>query len=171
MDTVPSLFDLTPTDYAALAPEADIIGGGNPGLPIVMNSGVMVVKNTDWARRFLARWWKLRCGFFDQYSLWKAFFETWAAEAPSFTYDGAIFETYAAARRGALDALLGGLDSLAPASSSFAWTCGGECRYVLLKTGCLLEPLQVLTKVLILPVVPFVVPRVSRKVGVLAWSP
>ena len=148
-DALPALRDVAPATYLELAPAADVVGGANPGLPIVMNSGLLLVRNTAWARDLLGRWWALRCGFFDQYSLWKALFEAWKRDA-GFAYDAAIFADYSAARRGALGAVVEGLGTLAGAR----WPLGGDARAVFAETGCLVEPLE-LPKVLLLPVMPF----------------
>jgi len=129
-----------------------------------------MLRNTAWARRFLARWWARRCGFYDQYGLWRALFEAWKEEG--FAYDPSVFADYAAARRKALEALVEGLGALVPAAAR--WPCAGDCRRTLRLTGCLVEPLE-LPHVAVLPVQPFhdrgrVVPPLQARVGSGWWA-
>ena len=166
MDTLPSRKDLAPDAYIRLAPDADVIGGSNPSLPILLNSGLMFLRSTPWTAALLESWWRLRCGFKDQLSLWRALFEAWAAESAEFTYDDRVFENYATARHAALPHVLGdaALNALAEPFHSSRWTCSGDCRRALQDTGCLLEPLR-LRHVLLLPVVPFRDPSLPAFAG------
>lgn len=160
MDTLPSMTSLAPHDYLKLSPSANLIGGSNPSLPILLNSGLLFVRNTHWSRSFLKRWWALRCGFKDQLSLWKALFEAWGKET-SFSYPDHALTTYATARHYALPLVIENLPLLLEPATR--WACGGDCAAALKHTGCQLEPLR-LRHVLLLPVVPFVDARTAVKV-------
>mmetsp|Transcript_8652 Transcript_8652/g.26040 ORF Transcript_8652/g.26040 Transcript_8652/m.26040 type:complete len:457 (+) Transcript_8652:185-1555(+) len=158
MDTLPARPELSPDRYLKLAPEAHLVGGSNPTLPILLNSGLLFVRNSKWARDFLRTWWKLRCGYKDQYSLWKALFQTWAAEAEDARWrpHRHVFDSYDSARHFVLPKVLeeGALKTLrAPGAR---WACGddSDCGRILRQTGCLIEPLH-LRNVLLLPVTPF----------------
>merc|ERR1711903_151474 len=70
LDTVPVSYDVSPNDYLSLQPSA--------GLPILMNSGLLIVRNTAWSRSVLLEaWWRRRAQTPDQLSLWEALFEGW----------------------------------------------------------------------------------------------
>ena len=62
LDTVPVDFTVTPAHYLALASSADLIGSANAaGMPILMNSGLLIVRNTAWSRSVLLEaWWRRR---------------------------------------------------------------------------------------------------------------
>ena len=84
-----------------------------------------------------------------------------------------LFATYASARKGALAALVQRAPALA-ASAGARWTCGGGCRDVFERTGCLYEPLE-LPHVLLLPIMPFldgvdVVPPLQTRVDAGYWN-
>ena len=171
MDTLPSLTSLAPHDYIKLSDSANIIGGSNPSLPILLNSGLLFIRNTHWSRSFLKRWWALRCGFKDQLSLWKALFEAWGKET-DFEYPDHALTSYAAARHYALPLVINQLSTLLEPGTR--WDLSTE-RDALVKTGCLLEPLR-LRHLLLLPVVPFedkefgkVPPSISRD-GAGPWN-
>mmetsp|Transcript_7675 Transcript_7675/g.22752 ORF Transcript_7675/g.22752 Transcript_7675/m.22752 type:complete len:418 (+) Transcript_7675:155-1408(+) len=154
MDTTPYRPDVPPSDYLRLAPTADIFGATNPVKPVVLNTGVMLLRNTRWTHEFLAAWWDNRCGFMDQLSFWRTLFETWARDEPLWTYDESVFSTYHQARRDALAFLVESYHKLVPGLGDAKWLCRDDCRYAFELTGCLMEPVQ-LGKVLMLPVVPF----------------
>ena len=137
LDTVPVSYGVSPHDYLALAPSADLIGSANAaGMPILMNSGLLIVRNTAWSRNtLLEAWWRRRAQTPDQLSLWEALFEGWGDARP--------FANYAAGHREALLRLLrqrlGG-----PCASS------KTCLHIMERTGCLAAPLLV-GRVLLLP--------------------
>ena len=136
LDALPVNMQVTPAMYLDIAPQADLVGSANAaGMPILMNSGVFILRNTPWGRTFLEAWWARRAQLPDQLSLWEALFSSWGDAKP--------FANYAQGHREALVRLLaqqlGG-----PCASSTT------CRRILAATGCLAAPLQV-GKVLLLP--------------------
>ena len=137
LDTVPVDFTVTPAHYLALASSADLIGSANAaGMPILMNSGLLIVRNTAWSRSVLLEaWWRRRAQTPDQLSLWEALFEGWG--------DAYTFANYAAGHREALLRLL---------QQRLGGPCAASetCQNILERTGCLAAPLQV-GRVLLLP--------------------
>ena len=137
LDTVPVDFTVTPAHYLALASSADLIGSANAaGMPILMNSGLLIVRNTAWSRSVLLEaWWRRRAQTPDQLSLWEALFEGWG--------DAYTFANYAAGHREALRRLL---------RQQLGGPCAASetCQNILERTGCLAAPLQV-GRVLLLP--------------------
>ena len=137
LDTVPVDFTVTPAHYLALASSADLIGSANAaGMPILMNSGLLIVRNTAWSRSVLLEaWWRRRAQTPDQLSLWEALFEGWG--------DAHTFANYAAGHREALLRLL---------QQRLGGPCAASetCQNILERTGCLAAPLQV-GRVLLLP--------------------
>ena len=94
---MPISFDLGPSDYLTLSPSSDLFGTSNLAYPILLNGGVLIFRNTEWARAMCWRWWYNRCGVKDQLSLWHTLFEFWSAEA-SLDYTPSLFDSYASAR-------------------------------------------------------------------------
>lgn len=149
-DTIPSNFTVRPDDYIALAPEADFIGTSNHHLPILMNAGVFILRNTPWGKQLMEQWWANRCGFADQGALWHSLFELWAREVPTFRYNPKMFSDYETARASALRVVT---DATALRVTSGTKSCEGVCEQVYKSTGCLTNPI-LLPHVLVLPVVP-----------------
>ena len=54
------------------------MGSSNVNLPILMNGGIFVLRNTRWARSFMLEWWTARCSHHDQLPLWRTHFRDWA---------------------------------------------------------------------------------------------
>lgn len=67
---------------SGLDPSADLMGTGNhhASPPVVLNGGMLLVRNTQWARGFFALWWHTRCGSHDQLPLPMALFAWWSVE-------------------------------------------------------------------------------------------
>lgn len=148
----------TPERYLALAPGAHLVGTQNRPRPsglmgsvqqnIVLNGGVVLVRNTAWGRGFAGTWWMLRCGHMDQLPLWRLLFvclrSDAEAEGKRFDFPAAMFSSYDEARRAAMPFLQAHLDAVVNASSQ--WKGGRGFG----RTGTLLEPLE-LRRVLLLP--------------------
>mmetsp|Transcript_127496 Transcript_127496/g.231851 ORF Transcript_127496/g.231851 Transcript_127496/m.231851 type:complete len:400 (-) Transcript_127496:28-1227(-) len=66
--------------------QADIISGAHSKV-VLVNSGILGFKNNDFSRSFLAKWWKDRCGFKDQHSLWYNLLKVFEEEDPQFKWD------------------------------------------------------------------------------------
>lgn len=66
----------------------DLVNGKVHGQSqVFMNGAVIAFKNTAWAKYFLLRWFKNRCGRKDQLSLWHSLFTEWKKEIPSLQWD------------------------------------------------------------------------------------
>ena len=52
-DTLPSNLTITPRTYLSMHPDADFIGTSNQRLPIFVNGGVWILRNTDWGKRLI----------------------------------------------------------------------------------------------------------------------
>ena len=48
--------------------------------PIILNGGLLGLRNDEWSRRFSALWWRSRCGFKDQLGLWSILMAYWSSE-------------------------------------------------------------------------------------------
>ena len=99
---------LGPETYLDLSPQASITGTQNMNGGIVMNSGIMIVRETKASRDISALWWYARCGKKDQLALWLILFATFSAwttpispeldAEQQFSYPGQIFYDYDAAK-------------------------------------------------------------------------
>jgi len=102
-----------PESYLDLSPQASLMAIQNGKGKMLMNSGMMILRNTKWSKDFSALWWYGRCGGKDQLSLWLVLYATcsaWtsiaAGDGPSagteleaedpiqFAYPGQIFYEY-----------------------------------------------------------------------------
>jgi hypothetical protein len=72
-----------PEDYFDISPQASLWGSQNTAGQIVMNGGLLGLKNTTWLHDFSALWWFSRCGHKDQRGLWLVLFATWSANTAS----------------------------------------------------------------------------------------
>ena len=100
-----------PESFLGLSPQASLMATQNIKGKMLMNSGVMLLRDTRWSRDFLALWWHGRCGSKDQLTLWLvlyATFSAWTAGGESsvsveggtqFTYPGDVFFDYSAANQ------------------------------------------------------------------------
>jgi len=48
--------------------------------PIILNGGLLGLRNDEWSRQFSALWWRSRCGFKDQLGLWSILLAYWSSE-------------------------------------------------------------------------------------------
>lgn len=92
-----------PESYMDMVPKADFVftgGHQHKIFPILLNGGIYMVKNTHLGRKFLERWFALRCGAKDQGALWQAAFEL-LRDVPGskFTFDHSAFKTYKTANK------------------------------------------------------------------------
>jgi len=102
-----------PESYLDLSPQASLMAIQNTKGKMLMNSGLMILRNTKWSKDFSALWWYGRCGGKDQLSLWLVLYATFSAwttiaagDGPSagteleaedpiqFAYPGQIFYEY-----------------------------------------------------------------------------
>jgi len=155
-DTIPHNLNVNPMDYLAIDPTADFIGTSNHKLPILVNGGVWILRNTAWGKKLMQKWWSNRCGVFDQGALWHSLFELWREEVKFFTYNVELFNDYERARANVLP-MITNSRALQMYSEKSNFSCGGKCREVYRQSGCLTQAL-LLPHVLILPVVPTMVP-------------
>jgi hypothetical protein len=104
--------NLSPEDYLNLSPQASLMGTQNINGQILLNTGVMLARNTTWSHDLFSLWWFTRCGYKDQRAIWLCLFATFSAwTAPTiaphdittgpnitkfqqFTYPGQIFFNY-----------------------------------------------------------------------------
>lgn len=137
----------SPEDYAALSPRAFLFGNQNRvgGPKIPMNGGVLIVRNSPAARRFLALWWWSRCGSHDQLPLWASLFAMWASTVDDFKFDSSLFSHYDDAHEFAIRLLADVAARVSPSSFD-----GGHFK----TTGILDAPLE-LPGVLLLPSASF----------------
>lgn len=113
-----------------------------------MNAGLLIVRNTEWARGFLAAWWMLRCGTHDQGSFWGLLFMCLSAEsAGAFRFERARFSRYSEAKAYALPHLLAHLHTLRVGASRW------DGAAALANSTLVTTPLE-LPRVLVLPVAP-----------------
>lgn len=75
-----------------------------PSYRVLVNAAVLALKNTPWTTNFMKTWFKNRCGFKDQLSLWHSLFIEWKKEDPTFKYDKKKMLTYKTAKSYALTA-------------------------------------------------------------------
>lgn len=68
-----------PEAYLGLSPQASLMGTQNVKGKMLMNSGLFILRNTQWSRDFAALWWYARCGEKDQLALWIILFATFSA--------------------------------------------------------------------------------------------
>ena len=87
-----------PEAWLALDAASDVFGASNVGKPVLVNGGVLVLRNTAWARELVRAWWRNRCGPADQYALWKSLAELWRRDHPKFSLSDGVFANYASAR-------------------------------------------------------------------------
>lgn len=101
-----------PESFLGLSPQASLMATQNIKGKMMMNSGVMLLRDTRWSRDFLALWWYGRCGYKDQLALWLVLYATFSAWTTAggessvgieggtqFAYPGDIFFDYAAANQ------------------------------------------------------------------------
>ena len=98
VDAVPALDAAHPEAWLALDAASDVFGASNVGKPVLVNGGVLVLRNTAWARELVGAWWRNRCGPADQYALWKSLAELWRRDHPKFRLSDGVFANYASAR-------------------------------------------------------------------------
>ena len=98
VDAVPALDAAHPEAWLALDAASDVFGASNVGKPVLVNGGVLVLRNTAWARELVRAWWRNRCGPADQYALWKSLAELWRRDHPKFRLADGVFANYASAR-------------------------------------------------------------------------
>ena len=110
------LFDpIGPESYLDISPQASLLGTQNVEGKMLMNSGLLLLRNTKWSRDLAAMWWYTRCGHKDQLGLWIILYATFSAwttpannEPPvsrkdktdrpfQFAYSGKMFFDYKAA--------------------------------------------------------------------------
>jgi len=92
--------NLGPESYLDLSPQASLVGTQNSKGKMLMNSSVLVVRDTRWSRDFMTLWWHARCGSKDQLAMWLvlyATFSAWSARPTQFAYPGQIFFEYGTA--------------------------------------------------------------------------
>mmetsp|Transcript_15432 Transcript_15432/g.23212 ORF Transcript_15432/g.23212 Transcript_15432/m.23212 type:complete len:631 (-) Transcript_15432:1285-3177(-) len=154
MDTVPMRSDVELSAYLRLAPQASIVASSNPRQAILMNSGLMFIRNTPWSRAFLEGWWQRRCGFKDQLSLWAQLFSGWSRRLPALGAMPELFHNYSIARAETVKRLVHARNTSWPALREPGWPCLGRCGQFLQRYGCVIEPLW-LPDVLLLPVASF----------------
>ena len=98
VDAVPALDAAPPEAWLALDAASDVFGASNVGKPVLVNGGVLVLRNTAWARELVRAWWRNRCGPADQFALWKSLAELWRRDHPKFRLSDGVFANYASAR-------------------------------------------------------------------------
>uniref|UniRef100_A0A7S4AYS5 Nucleotide-diphospho-sugar transferase domain-containing protein n=1 Tax=Chrysotila carterae TaxID=13221 RepID=A0A7S4AYS5_CHRCT len=155
---------LRPQVYFELEPRADLIGTSNFNAPVLMNGGVLLLRNSPWTARFLSQWWQRRCAGKDQLALWHSIFAAWAEDIPWLRWPKGMWSKYKyaldAARRLALPYVASSHNAMRRALllDNTEWKCNGTCNWLFERTGCLSQPLF-LPHVLLLPVVPFRLPK------------
>ncbi|KAJ8611650.1 hypothetical protein CTAYLR_007885 [Chrysophaeum taylorii] len=122
---------------------------GGPKIP--MNGGILAVRDSPSARRFLALWWWSRCGKHDQLPLWATMFATFSAAAPlaNFAVDATLFAKYSNAHNEAIRSLAAAAPRLRENLRDDAFDGGNFA-----KTGVLDRPLNLPGGVLVLPTAP-----------------
>lgn len=124
---------------------------GGPLIPL--NGGLLAVRDSPAARRFLALWWWSRCGRHDQLPLWATLFATIAANAPdaSFSISPTLFSTYNNAHLKAVAVLAAAADRLRQESNLVDSSLdGGSFR----TTRLIDRPLELPGTIIILPSAP-----------------
>lgn len=147
LDVVPRSQN-TPEDYLTLG--GDIIASSNVNnVPIIVNAGVFIARNSKTARDILTDWYSRRCGETrkDQLALWTSLFHHWGILNGS-----SLFDDYDVAHARALPVLVDAyVDAQYPRQRS---QCQTRCQRIFRSLGCLVEPLQI-RDVTLVPVVPF----------------
>jgi len=115
-ERVDFLGPIGPESYLGLSPQASLMATQNIKGRMLMNSGLILLRDTQWAREFSALWWFGRCGYKDQLALWLVLYVTfsaWTSDGESstsieeenvdipaqFAYPGDVFFDYAAANQ------------------------------------------------------------------------
>jgi hypothetical protein len=145
----------SPEAYLSLAPRATIVGQpnrvGNPA--IILNSGLMLMRDGAWLRAFLAAWWAMRCGDHDQTALWKLLFMCLNAESSgAFPFQPRPFTEYGTAEKHAARHLRDHMAALTASIGRTPWS-GGRFAQTLRPD----EPLE-LPHVLVLPLASIALP-------------
>lgn len=68
-----------PETYFELSPQASLVATQNVKGKMLMNSGLMLVRSTRWAKEISAMWWFARCGHKDQLTLWLVLYASFSA--------------------------------------------------------------------------------------------
>jgi len=90
-----------PEDYFQFAPAAQLIGASShfESESILINSGLLMIRNRPWARKLMTLWFYSRCGNKDQTALWAMLYRSWSDEsAGCLKYDPMNFSTFRRAR-------------------------------------------------------------------------
>ena len=139
VDAVPALDAAHPEAWLALDAASDVFGASNVGKPVLVNGGVLVLRNTAWARELVRAWWRNRCGPADQYALWKSLAELWRRDHPKFRFSDGVFANYASARERFLPEVARRVaDGALPARGCAA---DATCAALFRASGCLAAPL------------------------------
>ena len=139
VDAVPALDAAHPEAWLALDAASDVFGASNVGKPVLVNGGVLVLRNTAWARELVRAWWRNRCGPADQYALWKSLAELWRRDHPKFHLSDGVFADYASARERFLPEVARRIaDGALPARGCAA---DATCAALFRASGCLAAPL------------------------------
>ena len=139
VDAVPALDAAHPEAWLALDAASDVFGASNVGKPVLVNGGVLVLRNTAWARELVRAWWRNRCGPADQYALWKSLAELWRRDHPKFRLSDGVFANYASARERFLPEVARRIaDGALPARGCAA---DATCAALFRASGCLAAPL------------------------------
>jgi len=114
-EALDSLDPIGPESYLDISSQASLVGTQNTKGKMLMNSGLLVLRNTQWSRDLAALWWYVRCGSKDQLGLWLVLYATFSAwtmpagdgspaatkdktdEPTQFAYSGKIFFDYSTA--------------------------------------------------------------------------
>jgi hypothetical protein len=92
-----SSFSMSITDVI-LSFEEDLVVG-MPSYGVLADSAVMAFKNTNFSKRLLWSWFKHRCGYWDQTSLWNALFRVLNKYRPEFVWNESRMMTHTSAVR------------------------------------------------------------------------
>lgn len=136
----------SPEAYLDVGGTSDLVGASNHYAysPIVLNGGLLLFRNTAWARSFLSLWWQARCGKKDQLPLQHVLLSSWSAETSGrFTFSPQKLANYEGT---------GGSQYAREhvrASAGSVWQQASAYEY----GGHLVKPLS-LPHVLVLPVAP-----------------
>ncbi|KAL3922892.1 MAG: hypothetical protein SGILL_001963 [Bacillariaceae sp.] len=90
-----------PENYFEISQQASLFGWQNGKGGNIMNSAILLLRNTPWMYDFSSLWWYSRCGYKDQRGLWLVLFATWSAatdigdqELARFAYPSVVFGNY-----------------------------------------------------------------------------
>lgn len=72
---------------------ADIVAGA-PSYKVLVNAAILGFKNSQFSHNFLGNWFKHRCGFKDQLSLWNNLLIVFKKQDPKFDWDKQKMLTY-----------------------------------------------------------------------------